>query len=352
MHTPLLDLEFSYWLSLTNKLSPKLEFEFDQRINNLARLLFRVAKSFLSVESGEERECLRIYLHDRGGEAVSGEKGSISMDIWHPYYLEQFCHELGHTLYSNQDGLAWRLVYYFGHGDKNRWKIVKESTYFADDWAEARMDYPYTRPQLCFGPLSKEDAGHPWSNPTELFASSFSIYVLRPEEFVDRIIDPKTDKDAARFGKIIFLYFRDKVFNGKTFLDNDPFAGESFRDYFRTFGMNEVVDSLRMVDKERIDAYIFTYPTESTNRALNERSNKYFTLDQIEKMEELAQVTGNVPLGWFCERMQDNDSGTMNPSLRIWLSRLGFDLFGDRFYFHTHNYYKLFGFSGTSYPFQ
>ncbi len=122
-------------------------------------------------------------------------------------FLDTVAHEMGHAIFRVRlvkDEL-WKKIYYLSLGDKN-YEILKDFYY---------------------GKSLDTNAGHPWDNADELFASSFAIYRLHPDTFIKTLLDPNTKKSRLRFGKLIFLYLRDKIFNGRIFSESPPFPQES-----------------------------------------------------------------------------------------------------------------------------
>jgi hypothetical protein len=69
-----------------------------------------------------------------------------------------------------------------------------------------------------------DDFGHPMDGARELFASTFNAYLSHPDKFISMIEDNDTPGSAKYFGRRIFCYMRDVVFNGKAFCKNDPYA--------------------------------------------------------------------------------------------------------------------------------
>ncbi|MFH1684592.1 MAG: HEAT repeat domain-containing protein [Candidatus Margulisiibacteriota bacterium] len=87
------------------------------------------------------------------------------------------------------------------------------------------------------------DAGHPWDEPSELFASSVMAYRLYPDKFIKKITDPSLSKGARRLGKYIFIYLRDCIFNGEAYF-NDPYPNETIKDL--KIGKEEIETSLML----------------------------------------------------------------------------------------------------------
>ncbi len=145
-----------------------------------------------------------------------------------PYGLDSVVHEMGHAIYDallseKSDEFSfkvkdelWKDLYFLSLGFGN-YEIVKDSNYID------KIN--------CGGVDLTERAGHPWENPSELFASSLMVYRMHADRFIAKIIDPAVSRETREFGKLIFLYMRDRIFKGKVFSNDDPFKRETLNNY-------------------------------------------------------------------------------------------------------------------------
>ena len=128
-------------------------------------------------------------------------------------------HEMGHAVFRvlthfdprtgrSQDEL-WRKIYAFSL-TANNFELVRDSRYRGEL-------------KICYGRIERNKIGHPWENESELFASSFMVYRQYPDEFVEKITARDASRENRAFGRLVFVYLRDKVFNGRTFSKTDPF---------------------------------------------------------------------------------------------------------------------------------
>ena len=125
----------------------------------------------------------------------------ISIVLNYPFYPIVVTHEMGHAIfavllkdpnlphYSNDKD--WQNMYFLSLGFKN-YGIFIDSEYTGEG----------------------DGAGHPFSNPSELFASSVLVFKKYPERFFKNVIDPNTPKETKKLGKLIFCYLRDHIFKG------------------------------------------------------------------------------------------------------------------------------------------
>lgn len=160
-------------------------------------------------------------------------RNMIVIDQYHPYYQNTILHEIGHMVFDKADSVPWRILYHLALRNRANVDLVKDST-FIQNWAKADLERNQGWPSFSTLKASLSEPGsgpgHPWDNPTELFASTFHAYTAFPDEFVNRISAPTTPADVALFGRLVFLYLRDEVFFGKHFLEQaDPFQDTSFR---------------------------------------------------------------------------------------------------------------------------
>lgn len=133
-----------------------------------------------------------------------------------PYFLQTTAHEMGHAIFRVLLGgkvelcedkipikdKLWQRIWCLQFGSRNT-EIIRDSNY-----------------------VESANTGHPNENPTELFASSLMVYRMYPDKFIDNILTPNARKEIRKFGKLIFLYLRDKIFKGKVFSKSDPFKKE------------------------------------------------------------------------------------------------------------------------------
>ncbi|MCX5727152.1 MAG: HEAT repeat domain-containing protein [Candidatus Saganbacteria bacterium] len=126
---------------------------------------------------------------------------SVSTD-----FINTTAHEMGHAIFhvllEKKDPL-WQRIYYLSLEFKS-YEIVDDSNY-------ADLSDIY---------------GHPFDSANELFASSLAAYTLNSEKFLKYILDPDTGEETRKIGKSIFIYLRDKIFNGKVYSRDDPFKME------------------------------------------------------------------------------------------------------------------------------
>jgi HEAT repeat protein len=127
------------------------------------------------------------------------------------YTMAVLAHEMGHSIYAKvfDDDRDWTIVYNLLLGWKNS-RIVDEYSYGAGD-------------------------GHPYSNPTEAFASSVHTYVLFANKFASYIQNMQTPERMRTAGKLVWCFMRERVFRGSVFTNDgrDPFADESFESLFK-----------------------------------------------------------------------------------------------------------------------
>lgn len=111
-------------------------------------------------------------------------------------YLHTIAHEMGHVIFCSmpKDPEFWQKlhVYSLGYG---RYGLVADFNY-----AQTGGYY-----------------GHPFRNPSELFASSFAAYVMHPHQLADCMNDPGLLESTRKMGKILYCYIRNNIFGGKGF---------------------------------------------------------------------------------------------------------------------------------------
>ncbi len=139
---------------------------------------------------------------------------------FYPNYIETLFHEAGHAVFrvllggkaaTVESGFStkdeqWQKIYYLTFAYNNA-ELVTDSTYIESKKGESA-------------------AGHPRDSASELFASSFMIYKLYPNEFLKKILASNVKKETRRFGKLIYIYLRDRIFKGRFYSASDPFRGE------------------------------------------------------------------------------------------------------------------------------
>ncbi|MFA4966907.1 MAG: hypothetical protein WC624_01645 [Candidatus Margulisiibacteriota bacterium] len=155
-------------------------------------------------------------------------------------YLETTAHEMGHAIFLVKLGgqisprsevdysfaikdRLWQKIYYLSLG-KEGFMLVSDSNY--------HQDKSVIKCQKNGNDVTMEakNVGHPWDNADELFASSVMTYRLHADELLETILDPGISAEKKRLGVAIWVYLRDKIFNGKYFSINDPFKGISIKD--------------------------------------------------------------------------------------------------------------------------
>lgn len=119
-------------------------------------------------------------------------------------------HEMGHGIFEKgfANDREWNRIFEFSLGG-NHHLIVDDSSYIEG---------------ACY-----DASGHPYDNPTELFASSVQAYFLNADQFVAFIQNPQTAPPMKAFGKLVWSYMRDRLFGGHVFTADgtDPFASEN-----------------------------------------------------------------------------------------------------------------------------
>lgn len=122
-------------------------------------------------------------------------------------------HEIGHAIYHQKkffkDG-TWQRLYYYGllsQKDRKIYEIIDDSNYLRD---------------------SEDSVGHPSDSASEAFASSVHAYFLYADQFAAYIRNERTPESMRIFGKLAWVYMRERVFGGSVFTSDkiDPFAGE------------------------------------------------------------------------------------------------------------------------------
>ncbi len=119
-------------------------------------------------------------------------------------------HEMGHGLYQkgafSQDA-DWDVVFRMALGHGN-YEVIDDSTY-----------------------LNISDlVGHPFANENEAFASAVHAYFLQADAFRDCLFNPQVPTSRRRFGQLVWLYMRDRVFKGQVFTSDgqDPLKNSDF----------------------------------------------------------------------------------------------------------------------------
>ncbi len=105
--------------------------------------------------------------------------------------------------------------------------------------------------------LEESIMGHPWEDPGEFFASAAGAYYLSADQLMLFLQDPQTSEEMRFFGKLVWCYLREKVFDGQVFTKNgiDPFANQKLDDLVRSFQARQL-SSLQtaMEDSDRLIA--------------------------------------------------------------------------------------------------
>ncbi len=137
-------------------------------------------------------------------------------------------HETMHGLYRDRNlasSLVWQSLFPLfleGGSGKENFRLFKDAIYQKN---------------------SPIDVGHPEDDSNEAFASSASAYVLSADQLIAFIQHPDTPKSMKTFGKLIWCYLRDEVFNQQVFTSDgkDPFAGCRFQELAKkqNLGTNE-----------------------------------------------------------------------------------------------------------------
>lgn len=213
----------------------------EKRIDDLARLAIsiRLGTPYASDE-------VEVMLDEpRGWGMQYSGTNTCGVSVYSPDYLEVFTHEFGHITFRKADSLAWRLIYLFSLGGLRRFDIVKDAQY-SNGWQED-LKGPLRGAPISGEPISwdhQNAPGHPWANADELFASAFNAFVLHSQILVDKIQAEDTAPDMSRLGVLIYLYLRDEVFLGQTFLDKDPLSDSRLDQSLSELGVQEIVEAL------------------------------------------------------------------------------------------------------------
>lgn len=118
-------------------------------------------------------------------------------------------HEMGHGVFQaggfEQDS-EWEFIFQLSLGYRN-YVAIDDSTY---------LPVP-------------DKVGHPFDNSNEAFASSVHAYFLQADQFRDCLLNPKAPKSWRYFGQLVWLYMRDRVFDGQVFTSDgvDPFRNST-----------------------------------------------------------------------------------------------------------------------------
>jgi hypothetical protein len=197
--------------------------------------------------------------------------GVVELGILEPNVVSNAVHEIGHKVYDRTIGhrinngsltmssnFAWNCIYLVSLGD-NLWQMLKDSSF-----------------------IGSGSYGHPQDNASELFASAFHAFVMYPREFAERIqsADPKSEK----FGKLVWLFMRDVIFNKHAFLGKDPFADHEFGRHISSLSASEVLDSW---DKARGREY--PYLTDLDLQC----SRVYYVVEQLKVILARKTFTGS-----------------------------------------------------------
>lgn len=256
---PHAEIDFEH--NLVNAQQPLL----NQRIETIARLIEKINKhSSIPVPD------FHVYLLQIPGFGEVDAANSIKLDIWSPDYMSIAAHEAAHVMFTGREPIDWRFIFYFSQNQLNC-NIVKDSDYLHPNSEEIRNRFPSESNHPIVQSSSREDSGHPWENPTELFASSLNAYVLHADEFLARIADPSASPDRKLTGKLIYLYLRDKIFKGKSFAKTDPFTNTDYWQTLKELSVDAMIAALSGIKK----------PLNSFMSIC--KSNTQFTGEQINK---------------------------------------------------------------------
>jgi hypothetical protein len=136
--------------------------------------------------------------------------------------LETTAHEMGHSIYAQfitrdpHGAMIWEKLYEVALGFQS-YELVRDQQYMPYSvLAQMRMRCSHFK-----------GLGHPWDSEGELFASALMVYRLHPDRFLYKLWDPATSAQNKAFGKMLFVFLRDRIFHGKVFSRVDPFAGET-----------------------------------------------------------------------------------------------------------------------------
>lgn len=173
---------------------------------------------------------LNFLLPNSQLQGLSQSDGEIELGLLNPDLLSHSSHEIGHLIFEASIGIHnygykkgtlskdpfWNCLYLFSLGER-RHALIKDSN-FIDD----------------------EKCGHPEDNTSEFFASSVRAYFSHAERLAETIA--ATPKNNRLLGRLIWLYLRDRTFNGRTF-GPDPFKNRKFEQEFGLLPITEVVAS-------------------------------------------------------------------------------------------------------------
>lgn len=155
--------------------------------------------------------------------------------------LSHIVHEMGHSVFDTKlkrwqdiradspalytDDYAFSKVSTLSYENES-WEIVDDSNYLIDPESDAQ--------------------GHPYDNDTELFASGFTAFYRYPNQFLEAIHNEELPDSWRNFGKVMWVYMRDKVWNGqpkKVFAlkGKDPFKEISFEDLTSSVGASSSI---------------------------------------------------------------------------------------------------------------
>ncbi|MFA6549368.1 MAG: hypothetical protein WCT39_05535 [Candidatus Margulisiibacteriota bacterium] len=217
-------------------------------LNDLCKVTPFIPKEFvILLFDSPHTDCRKIRYEDM-----------IQLRMRSTFHTDNLLHETGHVIFNKVDSFVWRLIYYYSLGGNERFNLVKDSSYTPgwedevpkrlcrEETAGACVNYTYKKPPKEV--LATYSPGHPWDSPTELFASSFHAFVVFPDEFAKRILDPNTSQDVALLGKLLWLYLRDEVFLRTTFLINDPFQSENVHDLLAEISVQEISQDLKQLN--------------------------------------------------------------------------------------------------------
>lgn len=219
----LTDLELGdllYVIGFLNSLSPVLMTSFNWLKGS--KETFHDGASFFSLRSAPEEVKKLLGSAGENYSSISLPTESCSDAVTlHTWRLSSLVHEMGHGLFEFgfKDRKDWEGVYEMSLGHHN-YEIIAEHNYL----------------EGCFM------AGHPHEAPTESFASAVTAYFIFADHFVANINDPRIAEPIRDFGKLVWTFMRDKVFQGRVFTKDktDPFKDVTFDQLMAPWGSKRV----------------------------------------------------------------------------------------------------------------
>ncbi|MFA6170569.1 MAG: hypothetical protein WCW67_02790 [Candidatus Margulisiibacteriota bacterium] len=193
--------------------SPDLAIQKQESIRNLVAELNGIIP---------QRPVTKVKIHPCYGH-YNPETQEITVPVKTDDYLDPVAHEMGHAIYETRlkntlFGDFWGQIYQVSLGWKN-YQLLKDDSYISP--ASLTIIHEQCNMQW----------GHGTNEPSELFASALTIYRRHSDQYLARLYLPGLPEKSRRFGKLVFLFMRDYVFDGRYFSGVDPFAGERFFDH-------------------------------------------------------------------------------------------------------------------------